>query len=53
MGLAVGYHMCRKYETAINVINAYEDSVKNIVEQMDYETSELVLYKNRQLFINF
>ncbi|KAJ3030244.1 hypothetical protein HDV00_008997 [Rhizophlyctis rosea] len=47
-GLAVSYHLLHKYDTAVKVLDSYEESLKeqqtdNIVEK--WENSELLMYK--------
>ncbi|KAJ3292600.1 N-alpha-acetyltransferase 16, NatA auxiliary subunit [Borealophlyctis nickersoniae] len=47
VGLAISYHLLQKYDTAVNVIAAFEDSLKDQPEGViDFENSELLLYKN-------
>ncbi|KAJ3174921.1 hypothetical protein HDU87_006587 [Geranomyces variabilis] len=47
VGLAVSYHMLQKYDIALNVLSAFEESLKEEGEVVaDYERSEMLMYKN-------
>ncbi|KAJ3016379.1 hypothetical protein HKX48_004057 [Thoreauomyces humboldtii] len=47
VGLAISYHMLKNYETALNVLSAFEENLKDQTEVVpDYEISELLMYKN-------
>ncbi|KAG0231137.1 hypothetical protein BGW42_000488 [Actinomortierella wolfii] len=46
IGLAIAYHMMGKYDLAVKVLTAYEDSLKDIPSKPDYEHSEMLLYHN-------
>ncbi|KAI8816496.1 NMDA receptor-regulated protein 1-domain-containing protein, partial [Fimicolochytrium jonesii] len=47
VGLAISYHMLQKYDTALNVLSAFEETLNEQPEQVvDYENSEMLMYKN-------
>ncbi|KAF9394805.1 hypothetical protein CPC16_010160 [Podila verticillata] len=46
IGLAIGYHLMGKMDLSIQVLNAYEDTLKDIPATPDYEHSEMLLYHN-------
>ncbi|TPX56185.1 hypothetical protein PhCBS80983_g04730 [Powellomyces hirtus] len=47
VGLAISYHMLQKYDTALNVLSAFEESLKEQTDNVpDYENSEMLMYKN-------
>ncbi|KNC98047.1 peptide alpha-N-acetyltransferase complex A subunit NAT1 [Spizellomyces punctatus DAOM BR117] len=46
VGLAISYHMLQKYDTALNVLSAFEESLKEQPDVADFENSEMLMYKN-------
>ena len=44
IGLAISYHLLEKYDKAIEILDAYQESLRETT--IDFEHSELVLYKN-------
>ncbi|KAF9408017.1 N-alpha-acetyltransferase 15, NatA auxiliary subunit [Podila epigama] len=46
IGLAIGYHMMGKLDLSVKVLNAYEDTLKDIPATPDFEHSEMLIYHN-------
>ncbi|KAI9091536.1 NMDA receptor-regulated protein 1-domain-containing protein [Phlyctochytrium arcticum] len=46
VGLAISYHLLQKYDTALDVLAAFEESLKEQPDVADYENSEMLMYKN-------
>ncbi|KAI8996075.1 NMDA receptor-regulated protein 1-domain-containing protein, partial [Gaertneriomyces semiglobifer] len=45
-GLAISYHLLKKYDTALSVLSAFENSLKEQPDVADFEQSETFLYEN-------
>ena len=49
IGLAQAYHFLKDYDTALQVLDGYEDNSKGDVNSNPIELNEFVMYKNRIL----
>ncbi|KAK9721134.1 hypothetical protein K7432_003662, partial [Basidiobolus ranarum] len=46
ISLAISYHLSKNYDMALNVLTSYEETLKGRPKGIDFEHSEMVLYKN-------
>ncbi|KAF9435768.1 N-alpha-acetyltransferase 16, NatA auxiliary subunit [Entomortierella beljakovae] len=49
IGMAIGYHMMGRPDLGVQVLSAYESTLKDIPAKPDYEHSEMLLYHNSML----